>query len=114
MLIIAVAPLAERAFGAPQLAAVLIWLTIPVILSGAGNTHMALRLREFGHRTLAVRSVVAGDRRHGRGRRRTDGCRHLGAGACSGSCGSPCARLAWTVVPVAAGLRSISRRRADI
>lgn len=60
MLIVAVAPLAERAFGAPQLAAVLTWLTIPVILSGAGNTHMALRLREFGHRTLAVRSVVAG------------------------------------------------------
>jgi len=60
LLIIALAPLAERAFGAPQLAAVLAWLTIPVLLSGAGNTHMALRLREFGHKTLAVRSVVAG------------------------------------------------------
>jgi O-antigen/teichoic acid export membrane protein len=60
LLIIALAPLAERAFGAPQLAAVLAWLTIPVILSGAGNTHMALRLREFGHKTLAVRSVLAG------------------------------------------------------
>jgi len=36
------------------------WLTIPVMLSGAGNTHMALRLREFGHKTLAVRSVLAG------------------------------------------------------
>ena len=58
--IIAIAPLAELAFGAPQLAAVLAWLTIPVILSAFGNTHMALRLREFGHRTLAVRSVVAG------------------------------------------------------
>ena len=60
MLIIAIAPIAERAFGAPQLAAVLAWLTIPVMLSGAGNTHMALRLREFGHKTLAVRSVLAG------------------------------------------------------
>ena len=59
-LILAVAPVAERAFGAPQLAAVLAWLTIPVMLSGAGNTHMALRLREFGHKTLAVRSVLAG------------------------------------------------------
>lgn len=59
-LIIALAPTAERAFGAPQLAAVLTWLTIPVILSSAGNTHMALRLREFGHKTLAVRSVLAG------------------------------------------------------
>ena len=58
--ILILAPVAERAFGAPQLAAVLAWLTIPVILSGAGNTHMALRLREFGHKTLAVRSVVAG------------------------------------------------------
>ena len=60
MLIIALAPVAERAFGAPQLTAVLMWLTIPVMLSGAGNTHMALRLREFGHKTLAVRSVLAG------------------------------------------------------
>jgi len=60
LLIVAIAPLAERAFDAPQLAAVLAWLTIPVVLSAFGNTHMALRLREFGHKTLAVRSVVAG------------------------------------------------------
>lgn len=58
--IIAAAPAAARAFGAPDLRSVLVWLTIPVLLSAAGNTHMALRLREFGHRTLAVRSVVAG------------------------------------------------------
>ena len=60
LLIIAIAPTAERLFGAPQLAAVLTWLAIPVVLSGAGNTHMALRLREFGHKTLAYRSVLAG------------------------------------------------------
>jgi O-antigen/teichoic acid export membrane protein len=60
LLIILIARPAERLFGAPQLASVLIWLAIPVMLSGASNTHMALRLREFGHRTLAVRSVVAG------------------------------------------------------
>lgn len=60
LVIVAIAPTAERLFGAPQLAAVLTWLAIPVVLSGAGNTHMALRLREFGHKTLAYRSVLAG------------------------------------------------------
>jgi O-antigen/teichoic acid export membrane protein len=60
LLIVLIARPAERLFEAPQLAAVLVWLTIPIMLSGAGNTHMALRLREFGHRTLAVRSVAAG------------------------------------------------------
>lgn len=60
LVIIAIAPLAERAFGAPELAAVLTWLTLPIILSGAGNTHMALRLRDFGHKTLAIRSVLGG------------------------------------------------------
>ena len=60
LVIVLAAPMAERLFDAPQLAAVLTWLAIPVILSGAGNTHMALRLREFGHKTLAYRSVLAG------------------------------------------------------
>ena len=60
LVIVVAAPLAERLFDAPQLAAVLTWLAIPVVLSGAGNTHMALRLREFGHKTLAYRSVLAG------------------------------------------------------
>ena len=60
LLILIAAPSAERLFGAPQLAPVLAWLTLPVLLSGAGNTHMALRLREFGHKTLALRSVLAG------------------------------------------------------
>lgn len=53
-------PAAERAFHAPQLGACLAWLTITVMLSGSGNTHMALRLREFGHKTLAIRSIVGG------------------------------------------------------
>jgi O-antigen/teichoic acid export membrane protein len=60
VLVFALAPTAERAFNAPQLGAVLGWLTIPIILSGAANTHMALRLREFGHKTLALRSVFGG------------------------------------------------------
>lgn len=58
--IVALAPVAQRLFAAPQLAAVLMWLAIPVVLSASGNTHMALRLREFGHKTLAYRSVLAG------------------------------------------------------
>lgn len=60
LLMVAAARPAERVFDAPQLAPVLMWLTVPIILSGAANTHMALRLREFGHRTLALRSVLAG------------------------------------------------------
>jgi O-antigen/teichoic acid export membrane protein len=57
---IAAGPAAGRIFHMPQLAECLRWLSVGVVLSGAGNTHMALRLREFGHKTLAVRSVVGG------------------------------------------------------
>jgi O-antigen/teichoic acid export membrane protein len=58
--IILFAPAAERAFGAPQLASCLRWLSVSIVLAEAGNTHMALRLRDFGHKTLAVRSVLGG------------------------------------------------------
>jgi O-antigen/teichoic acid export membrane protein len=60
VLVFVLSSAAERAFNAPQLGVVLRWLTVPIILSGAANTHMALRLREFGHKTLAVRSVLGG------------------------------------------------------
>jgi O-antigen/teichoic acid export membrane protein len=60
LVVIALAGEAEKIFDAPQLAPVLIWLTIPILLSGGGNTHMALRLREFGHKTLALRSIFGG------------------------------------------------------
>lgn len=60
LLVLVSAPMAERLFGAPQLAAVLAWLTLPILMSGAANTHMALRLREFGHKTLAMRSILGG------------------------------------------------------
>lgn len=60
LLVLILAPAAERLFGAPQLAAVLAWLTLPILMSGAANTHMALRLREFGHKTLAMRSLLGG------------------------------------------------------
>lgn len=47
-------------FNAPHLDAVLDWMVVPLSLAGLGNTHMALRLREFGHRTLAARTFLAG------------------------------------------------------
>jgi O-antigen/teichoic acid export membrane protein len=56
----AAAPLLAAAFHAPQLDDVLRWLTVPIMLGALGNTHVALRLREFGHSTVAVRSLVAG------------------------------------------------------
>lgn len=59
-MIIVLAGSAEAAFRAPRLAEVMIWMTIPLMLSAVGNTHMALRLRDFGHSTLALRSLVAG------------------------------------------------------
>ncbi|MEO5774007.1 MAG: oligosaccharide flippase family protein [Sphingomicrobium sp.] len=54
------ARIAALTFDLQQLEAVLRWMTVPVMLSAVGSTHLALRLREFGHRTLAARSVVAG------------------------------------------------------
>jgi O-antigen/teichoic acid export membrane protein len=59
-IIIVLAHFAEAAFDAPKLEELMQWMTIPLMLSAFGNTHMALRLREFGHSTLAVRSFVAG------------------------------------------------------
>ena len=47
-------------FQAPLLEPVLGWMTIAMMAAALGNTHMALRLRHFGHRTLAVRALVAG------------------------------------------------------
>lgn len=54
------AHLVEASFHAPELEAVFRWMTIALMLSSVGSTHMALRLREFGHSTLAVRSFLAG------------------------------------------------------
>ncbi len=52
-------PLA-RAFGAPEVAPLLTALGWVLPITAAGATHMAMRLREFGHRSLASRSVVSG------------------------------------------------------
>jgi O-antigen/teichoic acid export membrane protein len=51
---------AQAFFHAPLLEPVTRWLTVALMASALGNTHMALRLRHFGHRTLAVRSLIAG------------------------------------------------------
>ncbi|HEY8259043.1 MAG TPA: lipopolysaccharide biosynthesis protein [Gemmatimonadales bacterium] len=49
-----------RAFGAPEVAPLVTALGCIVPITAAGATHMAMRLREFGHRSLASRSVVSG------------------------------------------------------
>jgi O-antigen/teichoic acid export membrane protein len=51
-------PLAS-AFGAPQIAGLLTALGLILPISAAGATHIALMLREFGHRAMASRSVVS-------------------------------------------------------
>ena len=51
-------PLAS-AFGAPEVAPLLIALGLVIPISAAGATHIALMLREFGHRAMASRSVVS-------------------------------------------------------
>lgn len=46
--------------GAPGIALPLAVLSLVLPIASFGSTHMALRLREFGHRTTALRSVVGG------------------------------------------------------
>jgi len=45
---------------APNIALPLAVMSLVLPISSFGGTHMALRLREFGHRTTALRSVVGG------------------------------------------------------
>lgn len=45
---------------APQIARPLQALSLVLPLSALGQTHMALRLRQFGHKTTALRSVIGG------------------------------------------------------
>ena len=56
----ALAPYAAESFHTPDLGPVLRWLTLPIIIGALGSTHMALRMREFGHSTVAARSLVSG------------------------------------------------------
>jgi O-antigen/teichoic acid export membrane protein len=49
-----------KLMGAPEIALPLAVQSLVLPLASLGVTHMALRLREFGHRTTALRSVVSG------------------------------------------------------
>lgn len=60
LLIIALARPIAGWMGAPGIALPLAVMSLVLPISSFGATHMALRLREFGHRTTALRSVVGG------------------------------------------------------
>lgn len=55
-----VAPLLAVAVGEPRVAPLLTALGMILPVSAAGATHIALKLREFGHKSMASRSVVSG------------------------------------------------------
>lgn len=59
-IIIALAHPFAAFMNAPQIALPLQVLSIVLPISALGQTHMALRLREFGHKTTALRSVASG------------------------------------------------------
>jgi O-antigen/teichoic acid export membrane protein len=59
-LIALVAPAVAAALGEPTVAPLLTALGLILPVSAAGATHIALKLREFGHRSMASRSVVSG------------------------------------------------------
>ena len=59
-LIVALAQPIADLMGAPAIALPLAVMSLVLPISSFGGTHLALRLREFGHRTTALRSVVGG------------------------------------------------------
>lgn len=59
-IIILLAQPIAKLMGAPGIALPLAVQSLVLPLASLGVTHMALRLREFGHRTTALRSVVSG------------------------------------------------------
>ncbi|HJS11484.1 oligosaccharide flippase family protein, partial [Sphingopyxis sp.] len=60
MLIMALAQPIANWMDAPDIALPLAVMSLGLPISSFGATHMALRLREFGHRTTALRSVAGG------------------------------------------------------
>lgn len=60
ILIIALAQPIANWMDAPDIALPLAVMSLVLPISSFGATHLALRLREFGHRTTALRSVVGG------------------------------------------------------
>lgn len=59
-LMLALAPMLASWLGQPELINILRLLSVAVVINALGATHMALRLREFGHKTIALRSLLAG------------------------------------------------------
>jgi O-antigen/teichoic acid export membrane protein len=54
------APLIGKLLNQPNLVLPLQILSIALPLNAMGATHLALRLREFGHKTVALRSILSG------------------------------------------------------
>jgi O-antigen/teichoic acid export membrane protein len=59
LIFLGIAPLATALIGQPSVTAPLQALGFVLPLAALGATHLSLRLREFGHKTLAIRSAVA-------------------------------------------------------
>jgi len=57
---VGLADAAGVAIGDPNLAPLIAWLGCLVPIGSLGAVHMALTLRDFGHKALAVRSLIAG------------------------------------------------------
>lgn len=59
LVLLGLAPLLTGLIGQPSVTAPLQALGFALPLAALGATHLSLRLREFGHKTLAIRSAVA-------------------------------------------------------
>ncbi len=60
LLLVAAAPFLAELLNQPSATRPLQVLPFAVVINAFGASHMALRLREFGHRTIALRSLLAG------------------------------------------------------
>jgi O-antigen/teichoic acid export membrane protein len=60
IVVIGLAPVIGATFPAPHLQAVLAWSSLAVFMGALGKTHLALRMREFGHSTFAMQTLVGG------------------------------------------------------
>ena len=60
LLIAAAAPAIAGLIDQPEAQLPLQVLPIATVINALGATHLALRLREFGHKTIAIRSVLSG------------------------------------------------------
>ena len=114
-LMLALAPMLASWLGQPELINILRLLSVAVVINALGATHMALRLREFGHKTIALRSLLAG--LIGGARRLPRRLTVSGSGAWSSSGSSPKASARYCPGPPIAGgrpLNSTGARRSRI